>query len=927
MSCTQSPSSLKVAETARIGSTVIVDATFLFSDIEGSTRLWEEHPDEMRLALARHDDIMRGAIEARGGEVFKTIGDAFCAAFETAEAAVAAASDAQTALQREPWPGGLQLRVRMAINSGQAERRDGDYFGQPLNRVARLMGVASGAQVLVSAAAQALVGSGAALVDLGEHRLRDLQRAEPVYQLAADGLESSFPPLRTIEFFPNNLPQHLASFVGRDVELATIREMIQSGRLVTLLGAGGAGKTRIAIQAAADLLESFADGAWLVELAGLTDPNRLEDVVADTLGVRQTAGRSRSVELQEHLRERRLLIVLDNCEHLIDACARFVDRVGRMMPSVSILSTSRSPLGIPGEATYRVPSLRLPPSGIAKPNELLPFEAVRLFVDRASLVSPGFALTNENAADVAELVRRLDGIPLAIELAAARIRVLSPAGILERLQDRFRLLTGGNRAGLPRHQTLQALIDWSHDLLDADQRTVLRRLAVFRGGWALEEAEAIVCDDAIEAWQVLDIVTALVDRSLVVYDADGRYRILETVREYANDRLVEAGEQDEVRERHARVYLSLAELAETFFQGPDAARWMDRLEPERENLRLALETLVGTGDAKAALRLAGALLWFWDVRAYWREGSELLDKALAAYGDGPPCAEVAAALRTKGMLAMAFGELDLAEETFRRNVAVAREIGDRLQVARAIHNRALVRSRRGRGLSTIPMFEESLLLFRELGDGSGQTRALLNIALVLNDAGESARSEELYTEALEVARRIQDDRVIANCLNNLGAIAHEAERYDEARSWHTESLAVRELLGDRQGIAISHHNLGLTEMASGMLDAAYEWLELALNARIEMQERTGIVESIEGLACLASVAGDFARAAMLFGGAEAARIELDRPMQGTDLRDYERYRAHVEAALGPHFESMLKEGADLSWNALVEVAARLAARA
>ena len=525
--------------------------TFLFTDIEGSTKIWEDHPDAMGPALARHDDLLRWSIEDNGGFVFNTVGDAFCAAFPTAGPALEAALASQLALTAEPWGTEVPLRVRLALHTGSAEERDGDYYGPTLSRVARLLAAAHGGQVLISAATQELardqLPADASLRDLGEASLKDLARPERVFQLLHPALAADFPALRSLDnpALPNNLPQQLTSFIGRGKELAEIRALLGGTRLLTLTGAGGSGKSRLSLQAAADVLDQYEGGVWFVKLASLTDPALVPQTVADALGVSEEAGKASVRTLTDWLRPRRLLLVLDNCEHLIAACAALAAELLRACPGVHLLASSREPLGVAGEQAYRVPSLSLPdPKKGETAVALSQYEAVSLFIERARAVRADFAVTDANAPAVAQVCFRLDGIPLAIELAAVRVRSLSVEDINARLNDRFRLLTGGARDMLPRQQTLRALIDWSYDLLTEQEKTLLRRLSVFAGGWTLAAAEAVgpgegATGGVIEDWEVLDLLTSLVDKSLVVYEegADGgaRYRLLETIRHYGRE--------------------------------------------------------------------------------------------------------------------------------------------------------------------------------------------------------------------------------------------------------------------------------------------------------------------------------------------------------------------------------------------------------
>jgi predicted ATPase/class 3 adenylate cyclase len=506
--------------------------TFLFTDLETSTRLWEEQPeDAMRDALAGHDAILRDAIARHRGVVFATMGDGMAAAFASAPDALAAALDAQQGLNADPWGQAGVLRARMGLHSDEGRlRAPGEYVNRPLNRCARLMAVAHGGQVLVSDATAALVRRalppGVDLRDLGEHRLRDLADPVRLFQAVHPDLRSEFPPLRSLDIVPGNLPRQVTTFVGREHEMATLCALVRQRPLVTLTGVGGVGKTRLALQVAAEVVPEFPDGAWLCELAAVADPDAVWETLAASLGVQRNPVRPVNATVLEYLQSKNLLIVLDNCEHLLDSVARVVDRIARQCPGVSVLATSREGLALAGEHLIAVPALGVPAED-AHPHTLVHSEAVRLFRDRAHDAKPDFALTEQNERAVAQLCRRLDGIPLAIELAAARVRSLPPEDLVARLDQRFRLLTRGSRAALERHQTLRNTIDWSYDLLTEAERFALNRLSVFAGGFALPAAEAILSvGDAVDA---IELLTQLVDKSLVIVDDGGgaRYRLLE----------------------------------------------------------------------------------------------------------------------------------------------------------------------------------------------------------------------------------------------------------------------------------------------------------------------------------------------------------------------------------------------------------------
>jgi predicted ATPase/class 3 adenylate cyclase len=534
--------------------------TFLFTDVEGSSRLWEQFPDAMRDALARHDEIVRSAIESHVGYVVKTTGDGAHAAFATAPDAVEAAVRAQVQLLGAVWPLPGGLRVRMGLHTGHAELREGDYYGPAVNRAARVAAAAHGAQIVISHATEELVRDalpvGVGLLDLGEHRLRDLSRPERVFQVTAPGLPREFAPLRTLDAFPGNLPLQVSSFVGREEELERVGDALVVSPIVTLTGVGGVGKTRLALQAAAEVLPRFGDGAWLCELQVVRDPDAVVDAVAGVFRVNTRPGSTLEESLLAYLRDQELLLVLDNCEHLLKPVARLVARVVASCPGVRVLATSREGLNVRGEQILVVPSLAVPEDTMTV-DAWSGCEAVRLFSDRARAAKADFAVDGANAEAVGRICQRLDGVPLAIELAAARITAMNPVELGRRLDRRFRLLSGGERVAIERHQTLRAAIDWSYDLLDEAEQRLLARVAVFAGGWSLEAAEAACAGDPIEGDDVFELLASLVSRSLVVADDQGpdtRYRLLETIRQYGEERLADAGETDLLRRRHAEYY-------------------------------------------------------------------------------------------------------------------------------------------------------------------------------------------------------------------------------------------------------------------------------------------------------------------------------------------------------------------------------------
>lgn len=601
-------------------------ATFLFTDVEGSTRLWEEYPGEMQGALERHDQILRRAIESRDGYVFSTAGDAFAAAFARVEDALGAAVDAQRQLGAEVWPESARLRVRMGLHTGEAQERDGDYFGPVLNRTARVMSAGHGGQILVTAATASMV-QGHNLADLGEHRLKDLSAAERLFQVEAEGVESAFAPLRTLDSAPGNLPQQVTSLFGRDVDVEELEGLVRAHRLVTLTGVGGVGKTRLAVHTAAELVGEFGDGVWMVELAPVGDSAAVPDAVAAILGVVPQTGLTMAEAIATALSGRRALIVLDNCEHVVDAVGDLVELILGRAATVKVLATSREDLGVAAEQVWRVPALELG-SGVTSP-------AVELFATRAQAVNPRFSLNDhDNAEAVLEICGRLDGIPLALELAAARMASMSPADVRDRLDDRFRLLST-TRRGSGRHHTLREAVQWSYELLSGEEQTLLDRCSVFSDGFdAL--AAAHICAQSVDEYEVLDLLDSLVRKSLLTVEQRAgrtRYDQLETIRQFSTDRLSITGDRDEVRDLHASYFAEQVAHHFDIWTGPDQRTAVDWVEAEFANLRSGLRWATKREDLAAAAAIAahGAMLtrilqWYEPVG--WAE--EILDAAVAA---------------------------------------------------------------------------------------------------------------------------------------------------------------------------------------------------------------------------------------------------------------------------------------------------------
>jgi predicted ATPase/class 3 adenylate cyclase/DNA-binding CsgD family transcriptional regulator len=653
--------------------------TFLLTDVEGSTQLWEAGEGAAAAAIARHYELLAAAVTLHGGvrPEEQGEGDSVVGAFARASDAVAAALDAQRALADEPWPTGIDLRVRMAIHTGEAQLRDPrNYFGTTIIRCARLRAIAHGGQTLISRATFDVVAGhepeGVTLRDLGSHHLKDLSRPEHVFQLCHEDLADDFAPLRSLDRHAHNLPVQLTALVGRDSELADLQATFDTTRLLTLTGAGGCGKTRLALQLAADVADRFRAGTWWIELAPVVAPELVSRAVAQALGLREEEGRPMAETLAEQLAGLDILLVVDNCEQVLDATATLLDELLRAAPGLHVVATSREPLGIPGETTWRVPSLEAP-------------TATELFAVRAAKARPGFAPDADELNAVARISRRLDGKPHANELAAARTRMMSPARIAAALDEGFRVLTGGARTVMPRQQTLEACIGWSHNLLDDDERTLFRRLAVFAGGFTLDAAEVVAADEALDVYAVLDLVSRLVDKSLIqVEPAEGRYRLLDTIRLFARERLADAGEGDIVRQRHLGYFLDFVERAEPALAVEDGPTWLAQLDVEHDNLRVAMEWADASHEHTAFLRLVTALTLFFELRGHLAEGGRWFARALA--GDPEERSVVRArALWGAAHVAVYGYDYETATVCATEALAMGEELGDEWAMARALN--------------------------------------------------------------------------------------------------------------------------------------------------------------------------------------------------------------------------------------------------
>jgi predicted ATPase/class 3 adenylate cyclase len=905
--------------------------TFLFTDIEGSTRLWESDPVAMEVALAHHDALLRSVIEGGGGQVFKTVGDAFCSVFDSALDAVEAAVAVQSALSASDWVAPVTLRVRIGLHTGICVRRDGDYFGTTVNRTARVQAIAHGGQTIMSAATAELLEAGTpagvAVRDLGEHRLKDLGQPEQIFQLDPAGLPSEFPPLRSLNnpALRHNLPVQVSSFVGRNEELDALRELLGGNRLVTLTGSGGCGKTRLALQAAVDLLDGSADGVWLAELAPLSDPDAVPKTVAGILGVREEPGRPIIESVCDALRERRLLLVLDNCEHLVDACAKLADALLRSCPQVSLLATSREPLRIDGERVHRIPSLAVPTAD-ATVESLAGYESVRLFHERATLQMPGFALDETNVGAVASVCRQLDGIPLAIELAAARLRSMSLETIEARLDDRFRLLTGGTRTALPRHQTLSALVDWSFQLLTEPERVVLCRSSVFAGSFTLEAAEAVCGTGDSDVWQIADLLGSLVDKSLVQADTSGstiRYRLLETIRQHASEHLPDRSDEGEASaaEAHARFFFALAETAHAYPTGPDRTNWMAHLDVEHDNLRAAMNhALTEWRGTEGALQFTTALTGFWDFGGHYAEGAQLAEAALGQDPDHQSARARAAALGTAATLRQRSGDNAIALAHLGEGLRLIADLAAPAITADLLNTLSYLHFRQGRFDEATATADLAVEQARESADQHRLTTCLSRRAMVSHTKNpEAARAD--YSEIMNYVTGLGDRARLAGVLHNAALLELDQGNLSLAREYLETELEIAQEVRDKALLPFAWDGLGLVAVS----DHDYPTARHAFGQAIRFAQGIGhaslVAYAVLGSALSLAGTGNHERAITLHGGAARLLERLQEVLEPIEARlrdtDYQRLREAVGAA---KFEAAFNTGLGLTPDEIIELA-------
>ena len=902
--------------------------TFLFTDIEGSTSKWEEQPEQMAQAVGRHDALLRDAVHLHQGRVVKTTGDGIYAAFASPADALASVIEIQLALLDPAATAGMALSVRCGLHIGAVHARDNDYFGSTINRTARIMGAAHGGQILLSQALAELLRdqlpAGVTLKDLGSVRLKGLATSELVFQVVHPKLYQNFPALRELEATPNNLPQQLTSFIGREREREEIEEMFSGTRLLTLLGMGGLGKTRLALQVGTSVMDSYPDGVWFIDLQTIRDGSLVTSETARVLGVREEAGRPLLQTLCAHVKSRKLMLILDNCEQVIESSADLANALLRGAADVRILTTSRIALRVPGEQTYVVQPLPVPMRS-AGFEALSKSPAVQLFVERAKLHKPSFALTEKEAPAVADLVFRLEGIPLALELAAARVRSLSVPDINKRLNDRYKILTGGDRTLQARQQTLRALVDWSYDLLEESEQILLARVSIFAGGFALAAVETICGVDPVAPEDVLDLITSLVEKSLLrAEDGDdgARYRMLETIRDYANEKLVLRDEQTMTVAAHSDYFLTMAKASSQGMDGPDEAQWIRRLEECHDDMRSAIAvSLKGGVDPVIAVKFEVALMGFWLLRGYVSEGRGYVRASLAL--PAVQASEVAHghALYVGAALADSQGFHAEAQRMLGECLAIRRKLDNPFDLAATLSTRAVVLLHAGQAAEAREEESEAVKIFRQLEHRVGEAMGLLHLGQIDAYVGDDSNARRYFEEATSIARDIGYAEVEGECELMLGQLELAAGNLDAAEARLEQSQEVCSSSEDKRGQAAAMWWLGKVELRRDNFDGAHVRLSAALRAFQTFEMNAELIGCLEDLGELYASAVSDGKAFSLLGAAASLRERLSLPRPPRAEEHWSRLLSRARSAAGDQdFDALFASGRDWATEDAVQIA-------
>lgn len=907
--------------------------TFLFTDLENSTSLWEIFSDEMKTIMARHDEIIKDIIQKNGGHIVKSTGDGFHAYFDSPINGITAAISGQHMFHSQTWnQDSIEVNVRMGLHTGESEQRDGDFYGSAVNRAARLMDIAHGGQILVSEATASLTKNnlpqGVFLEDKGQHRLKGIAQLEHVFQISSTDLENDFPPLRSLETYKHNLPRQLTSFVGREKELAEIQRIVDNTQLLTLLGPGGTGKTRLMLQTAEEMIHHFPDGVWLVELATLTNSRKIPDRVAAALNLQEQPTRKIIDTLFDYLRQREALILIDNVEHLIRECAVFVEELLSRCPNIKVIVTGREALFISGETTLQIPSLALPDDTSKMPiEEIRCAESVLLFIERAQAIRPDFAISQYNAYTIADIVKRLDGIPLALELAAARLRMLSVEQIADRLNDRFRLLTGGNRTALPRQQTLQALIDWSWNLLDENEHILLRRLSVFSGGWSLKSAEAITGFAPLDEYMVFDLMEQLINKSVVnvSYPSEGsaRYNLLESIRQYAQVKLFEAGEGEQLRNRHADFFIEFSNEAGKYLRSAVMVMWVKKIEKELDNIRAAITWTLDTNPV-LTLKISGSLLYWpthWiqlSEKKSWLENSFEKTKGLHWTENSNVLVEDV----IKGRIALAtvysmYSDHVPALENINEAIELA-ENNEKLQdLTYAVAMKATIL---GNGAGQfhpdewIPKVEKMIGICIENDYDIELSLHKIILAFLYASIGKFDLAFPHVENAIELAQKINNPFRNAELARMQAAIAFMQSDYDSAEKFLRRAIEFYTEINSQRFILVCKSDLAHYLRRAGRIEESAPAYRETVQLWREQSNLPAVAHQFECIGFISIYRGNFEQAAKLIGKAEEIRASTGaQSTQEIEIKEFNQAMEQLGKALGKgERDRLMKIGGKMS---------------
>jgi predicted ATPase/class 3 adenylate cyclase len=896
--------------------------TLLFTDIEGSTHLLQElGRDGYVRALSDHRRLLRTAFSAHGGVEVEMQGDSFHFAFPLPQGAALAAAAAQRALAAHRWER-EPIRVRIGLHTGTPLAHEGLYAGLDVHRAARVMSAGHGGQVLLSETTGALVAGElpetVSLRDLGEHRLKDLSQPQRLYQLLIEGLPSEFPPLKTLAERATNLPVQPNRIIGRQEELAAVTDILRARetRLLTLTGPGGTGKTRLALQAAAELTDSFPDGVFVVFLASLRDPHLVHSTVAQALGLKERVGETLDQALAAYLHERELLLLLDNFEHLLEAAPAAADLLGRAS-ALTLLVTSREPLHVAAEQLFEVPPLAAPTDGAVSVAEALGHDSVALFVERAKATTADFELSDANVAAVSEICARLDGLPLALELAAARSRTLSPEALRKRLNRSLTVLTGGARDADERQRTLRSAIEWSHDLLSEEEQALFARLSVFAGGCRPDAGQAVCYSDGID---VLDGLSSLADKSLARQrddpDFEPRYWMLETIREYAHERLETSTDHEAVRHRHAAYFAELAERAEYELRGPEQLAWLGLLDTEQANVRAALQWSL-EHDPELALRLAGSLYQFWEFRGVWNEGIRWAEQSLERAHRCSDRPAYARALFSAGFLTQLPGRFDESVAFLQQARLRFEASNDLRRLAHTLSELAWAHIATGEIEKGEAFGESARSLATEIGETWVLAHTNMSLAAALTESSSPseralARADALNSESVRLCQEAGDEIMAARVRGNLGWVALIRGDYGQARALFDECLRLANVAGDELSVVNHWSNLALVALFEGDADRAEASARRVLERILARGDKRLAAESLHTLSAVAARRGDFLRAGRLLGAAEGILANIHVPPSQLELRIREQWLAPAAAAAPAEFEAARAQGRAMS---------------